>query len=146
MPKIAAKRKGKSPHSPTYIITAPLGLILNTENSRAVLTAYGWKTDLPGEEILEKLLALNFESVKTLSETNRNRRMKSTTNIEVTEEIKQKVITFVKQNGFITNRQCRVLLGIGYEQAIALLNKLVESGELIREGKTSSVKYRLSIK
>ena len=146
MPKIAAKRKGKSPHSPTYIITAPLGLILNTENSRAVLTAYGWKTDLPGEEILEKLLALNFESVKTLSETNRNRRMKSTTNIEVTEEIKQKVIAFVKQNGFITNRQCRVLLGIGYEQAIALLNKLVESGELIREGKTSSVKYRLSIK
>lgn len=108
--------------------------------------AYRWKTDLSGDEILEKLLALNFESVKTLSETNRNRRMKSTTNIEVTEEIKQKVITFVKQNGFITNRQCRVLLGIGYEQAIALLNKLVESGELIREGKTSSVKYRLSIK
>ena len=72
--------------------------------------------------------------------------MKSTTNIEVTEEIKQKVIPFLKQNGFITNRQCRVLLGIGYEQAIALLSKLVESGELIREGKTSSVKYRLSTK
>lgn len=108
--------------------------------------AYRWKTDLSGEKNLEKLLALNFESGKTLSETNRNRRMKSTTNIEVTEEIKQKVIPFLKQNGFITNRQCRVLLGIGYEQAIALLNKLVESGELIREGKTSSVKYRLSTK
>jgi predicted HTH transcriptional regulator len=68
--------------------------------------------------------------------------MKSTT-IEVNEDIKQKVITFVKQNGFITNRQCRVLLGIGYEQAIMVFNKLVESGELIREGRTSSVKYRL---
>lgn len=71
--------------------------------------------------------------------------MKSTT-IEVNEDIKQKVIMFVKQNGFITNRQCRVLLGIGYEQAIAVFSKLVESGELIREGRTSSVKYRLPIK
>ena len=71
--------------------------------------------------------------------------MKSTT-IEVNEDIKQKVITFVKQNGFITNRQCRVLLRIGYEQAIMVFNKLVKSGELIREGRTSSVKYRLPIK
>lgn len=71
--------------------------------------------------------------------------MKSTT-IEVNEDIKQKVIMFVKQNGFITNRQCRVLLGIGYEQAITVFNKLVESGELIREGRTSSVKYRLPVK
>ena len=72
--------------------------------------------------------------------------MKSTTTIEVNQDIKQKVIKFVKQNGFITNRQCRVLLGIGYEQAITLFNKLVESGELIREGITSSIKYRLPIK
>jgi predicted HTH transcriptional regulator len=72
--------------------------------------------------------------------------MKSTTTIEVNEDIKQKVIEFVRQNGFITNRQCRVLLGIGYEQAIALLNNLVRSGELVREGKTSAVKYRLRIK
>lgn len=44
--------------------------------------------------------------------------MKSTT-IEVSEDIKEKVIMFVKQNGFVTNKQCRLLLGIGYEQAIA---------------------------
>ena len=81
-----------------------------------------------------------------ISETNENVRMKSITTIEVSEEIKQKVIKFVKQNGFITNRQCRVLLAIGYEQATTLFNKLVESGELIREGTTSSVKYRLPIK
>ena len=72
--------------------------------------------------------------------------MKSATTIEVSEEIKQQVIMFVKQNGFITNRQCRVLLGIGYEQAITLFNNLVESGELVREGKTSSVKYSQSLK
>lgn len=77
---------------------------------------------------------------------NGNVSMKSTTTIEVNEDIKQKVIEFVRQNGFITNRQCRVLLGIGYEQAIALLNNLVRSGELVREGKTSAVKYRLRIK
>lgn len=70
-------------------------------------------------------------------------RMKSITKIEVTEDIKQRVIKFIKENDFITNRQCRVLLGIGYEQAITVLNALVESGNLIREGKTSTVKYRL---
>ena len=72
--------------------------------------------------------------------------MKSAITIEVSVETKEKVIKFVKQNGFITNRQCRLLLGIGFEQAITLFNNLVGSGELIREGKTSSVKYRLSIK
>lgn len=72
--------------------------------------------------------------------------MKSITTIQVTEDVKQKVIKFIKQNGFITNRQCRELLGIGYDQSIRLFNKLVQSGELTREGKTSSVKYRLPIK
>ena len=71
--------------------------------------------------------------------------MNSTTNFEVTQDVRQKVIKFVIQNGFITNRQCRLLLGIGYGQAIAVFKKFVESGELIREGKTSSVKYRLPI-
>jgi hypothetical protein len=35
------------------------------------------------------------------------------------------------------------LLGLGYEQVIRLFNKMVESGELLSEGKTSSVKYRM---
>lgn len=68
------------------------------------------------------------------------------TRIEVTEDIRHRVIEFVKENGFISNRQCRVLLGIGYEQAIIVLNALVDSGNLVREGKTSAVRYRLSIK
>ena len=80
-----------------------------------------------------------------VSEANGSSRLKSTT-IEVSEDIKQKVLEFVRENGLITNRQCRVLLGIGYEQAITLFNNLVGSGELIREGKTSAIKYRISIK
>ena len=72
--------------------------------------------------------------------------MNSTINIEVTEDIRQKVASFVIQNGYITNRQCRLLLGVGYGQAITLFRKLMESGELVREGKTSAVRYRLPIK
>jgi hypothetical protein len=68
---------------------------------------------------------------------------KSTVNIEVTEDIKLKVSKFIRKNGFITNRQCRELLGIGYDQAITLFNKMLASKELIREGKNSAVKYRL---
>ena len=60
-----------------------------------------------------------------------------------TVEMKQKVIQFIKNNKSITNKQCRLLLGLGYEQVIRLFNKMVESGELLREGKTSSVKYRM---
>jgi predicted HTH transcriptional regulator len=69
--------------------------------------------------------------------------MKSFTTIVVTEKMKGKVIRYIKQNGFITNRQCRALLGIGYDQAISLFNKMIEDGDLIREGITSSIKYRL---
>ena len=69
--------------------------------------------------------------------------MKIRTTINVTDEMKQKVIRFIEINRSITNRQCRLLLGLGYEQVIRLFNKMVESGELLREGKTSSVKYRM---
>ncbi len=72
--------------------------------------------------------------------------MKSITTVTVTEDIIRKVIRFVKQNGFITNRQGRELLGLGYDQVTKLFNKMAESGELIREGKTSSIKYRLPTK
>lgn len=60
---------------------------------------------------------------------------KPTAKIEVTEDLKQRVISFVAQNSFISNKQPPVLLGIIYEQAIVLLNTLVEAGELVREGK-----------
>lgn len=69
--------------------------------------------------------------------------MKQTTTIEITKTMRQTVIAFVKKNGYITNRQCRDLLDLGYDQVIRLFNSMVSSGELIREGKTSSVKYML---
>ena len=69
--------------------------------------------------------------------------MPSPTTIEVTEELKQKVIRFIKKNKSISNKECRELLGLGYDQAIFLFNKMVEDGDVIREGKTSSIKYRL---
>ena len=72
--------------------------------------------------------------------------MKSTVNIEITEDIKRKVYKYIKHNGSITNRQCRDLLEIGYDQAITLFNNMVNANELIREGKTSSIKYRLPTK
>jgi hypothetical protein len=65
------------------------------------------------------------------------------TSFIATDEMKQKVIQFIKNNKYITNKQGRLLLGLGYEQVICLFNKMVESGELLREGKTSSVKYRM---
>jgi hypothetical protein len=65
------------------------------------------------------------------------------TSFIATDEMKQKVIQFLKNNRSITNKQGRLLLGLGYEQVVRLFNKMIESGELLREGKTSSVKYRM---
>lgn len=72
--------------------------------------------------------------------------MPAKTTIEVTDEMKQKVLRFIKKNESITNRQCRELLGLGYDQVINLFNEMIKSGDLVREGKTSSVKYRLPLK
>ncbi len=69
--------------------------------------------------------------------------MRLTTTIEISKEMRQTVIKYVKKNGSITNRQCRELLELGYDQVIRLFNSMVDSGELIREGKTTSVKYTL---
>ena len=57
---------------------------------------------------------------------------------------KRKVINYVRTNGSITNRESRRLLGIGYDEAIALFNSLVRSGEVIRIGKTSGIRYVLA--
>ena len=64
---------------------------------------------------------------------------------KVTEDTKQKVIKYIKRNGYITNRQCRELLGFGYDQVTTLFNSMVDTGELVREGKTASIKYRLPV-
>ncbi len=67
--------------------------------------------------------------------------MPTSTKIKITNEMKQSIYHFIKKNGYITNRQCRELLNISYDQAIHLFNQLIESKELIREGKASATKY-----
>jgi|GEM_PF-6338805 len=69
--------------------------------------------------------------------------MRIKTTLEISKEMRHKVVKYVKKNGYVTNRQCRELLDLGYDQVIRLFNSMVDSGELIREGKTSSVKYIL---
>jgi predicted HTH transcriptional regulator len=69
--------------------------------------------------------------------------MRLSTTLKISKQMRQAVINFVAKNGYITNRQCRELLDLGYDQVIRLFNNMVDSGELIREGKTSSVKYKL---
>jgi predicted HTH transcriptional regulator len=66
-----------------------------------------------------------------------------TATLGITKEMKAKVFRFVKSKGSITNRECRELLKISYDQAITFFNSMVENGELIRVGKTSSIKYIL---
>lgn len=67
----------------------------------------------------------------------------TTRKVEITNEMKRKVIIFVKKNGSITNRQCRPLLDLGYDQVITLFRHMVNRGELIREGKTTNIRYVL---
>jgi predicted HTH transcriptional regulator len=66
-----------------------------------------------------------------------------TTSINITKDMRDKVCRFVKANGSITNKQCRQLLGIGYDQAITLFHSMVKQNELIRVGKTTTIKYIL---
>ncbi len=42
----------------------PQDFVSNKKLDDAVFAAYGWKSDLSNEEILERLLALNLERAK----------------------------------------------------------------------------------
>jgi predicted HTH transcriptional regulator len=66
---------------------------------------------------------------------------KSHTRFVITEEHKKKVFQFIAKNGYITNRQCRDLLDLGYDQVIYLFKTMVDSNELVRIGKTANTKY-----
>jgi predicted HTH transcriptional regulator len=71
---------------------------------------------------------------------------RSTTILTITNEMKEKVKRFIKKNGSITNRECRQLLEIGYDQAITFFNYMVKNNELVRVGKASATKYILPTK
>jgi len=61
----------------------------------------------------------------------------------IPETFRHKVINYVEENGSITNRECRELLGVDYDQAIKIFNTMLEDGQLIRVGKTSGTRYVL---
>ena len=54
------------------------------------------------------------------------------------------IIQFVEHNGKITNRECRQLLNISYDDAIFLLGGLCKTGILLRMGTHSVTHYILS--
>ena len=58
-------------------------------------------------------------------------------------DIRDRVLGYLRLSGSITNRECRHLIGIGYDEAIALFNAMVSSGQIIRVGKTCGIRYVL---
>jgi predicted HTH transcriptional regulator len=50
---------------------------------------------------------------------------------------------FLRKHPSVTNRTLRAISGISYDQAIQFFNRMVDQGKLIREGKSSGVKYTL---
>lgn len=53
------------------------------------------------------------------------------------------VIRYINMHGAITNRECRALLGISYDDAIKMLGNLTANGLLSREGVSSATRYVL---
>lgn len=54
------------------------------------------------------------------------------------------VLNHVGENGSITNRECRVVTGLGYDSSIKMFSALRTMGMLHRTGQSSSTKYILS--
>jgi hypothetical protein len=52
-----------------------------------------------------------------------------------------KVQDFVKENGSITNRQCREFLKLNYDESIKLFNAMCLLGTLKKIGTSSATKY-----
>lgn len=55
----------------------------------------------------------------------------------------REVIKYIVKNGKITNRECRALLGVSYDESIRLLNSLFERGLITRIGVAAGTKYIL---
>ena len=65
------------------------------------------------------------------------------TRFEISDEDRNKVIGYIKENGSITNRVVREILDISYDQAIYLFNTMLSDRQIRRIGKTSSTRYVL---
>ncbi len=58
--------------------------------------------------------------------------------------IREQLLRHIRAHGSIRNRECRELLGIGYDEAIALFNAMISTGEIVRVGRTSGIRYVLA--
>lgn len=63
--------------------------------------------------------------------------------IEITPELTQKVLSYIRRNGSITNRQCRGMFNLSYDQCKTLFAHFVETGVVQRVGKNKGTKYIL---
>lgn len=58
-----------------------------------------------------------------------------------TETDEGRILAYVRQNGSITNRECRDLLGVDLQRASRLLKRLRARGQLKREGERRWARY-----
>lgn len=58
--------------------------------------------------------------------------------------IREQLLRHIRAHGSVRNRECRELLGIGYDEAIALFNAMIGAGEIVRVGRTSGIRYVLA--
>jgi hypothetical protein len=57
--------------------------------------------------------------------------------------VRDRIVCAVMEDGYITNSRCRSLLGVGYDEAIAIFNWLLADGVLVRVGKRGGTRYVL---
>ena len=54
-----------------------------------------------------------------------------------------KVLAFLAAHDFITNREFRALTQLNYDQGVSFFNRMIANGNLVRVGKTTTIKYLL---
>ena len=59
--------------------------------------------------------------------------------------VRDRIVDAVAHDGYITNSRCRSLLGVGYDESIAIFNWLVAEGVLVRVGEKGGTRYVLPI-
>lgn len=63
--------------------------------------------------------------------------------VEITPELRQQVVSYIRRNGSITNRQCRAAFNLSYDQCTTLFTYFVETGVVQRVGRNKGTKYIL---
>jgi len=54
---------------------------------------------------------------------------------------KKMVMAYLACHTSITNRELRALTQLNYDQAVSFFNRMISHGNLLRVGKTTSIKY-----